>query len=200
MMVQYTKWRTCCSIGIRVTSIVLVRISSDLIPSVDNELIVPGEAGYPWIRDRWSMVVCPSSVPWKWKLWFREHVQLPRSFSWLSQYVIIYRLSPEYKSETTTLEKTGKSSWTGDLALRLVAGSGRKGQMHSEGCRFEPHYRGVFFWYGPLASLLPQISSGLRNTMVKIIEVPTSEWLGSSCQRSTSLFSLRLAEFSAADV
>ena len=61
-----------------------------------------------------------------------------------------------------------------------------------------PTASGVFFWYGPLASLSLQIASVGSGHHTKKMEVPTSG-LGSEpfrgCRRSTSPFSLRAAEF-----
>jgi len=61
-----------------------------------------------------------------------------------------------------------------------------------------PTAGGVFFWYGRLASLSLQIASVGSDHHAKRMEVSTSG-LGSKslhrCQRSTSPFSLRAAEF-----
>jgi len=61
-----------------------------------------------------------------------------------------------------------------------------------------PTAGGVFFWYGPLASLSLQIASVGSDHYTKKMEVPTSGLRLKSlhgCKRATSLSSLRAAKF-----
>jgi len=57
---------------------------------------------------------------------------------------------------------------------------------------------GVFFWYGPLASLSPQIASVASDHYAKKIEVPPNGLLESKSlhgsKKSTFPFSIRVAE------